>query len=43
VRVELPSVLTVATIAVCVAVTVLLGVVPGPVLDLAGSVGTFVR
>jgi NADH-quinone oxidoreductase subunit N len=38
-----PSLLTSATIAVCVAVTLLLGVVPGPVLDLAGNAGSFVR
>ena len=38
-----PSLLTSATIAVCVVVTLLLGVVPGPVLDLAGNVGSFIR
>ncbi len=38
-----PSLLTSATIAVCVALTVLLGIVPGPVLDLAGNAGSFIR
>jgi len=38
-----PSLLTSATIAVCVLLTVLLGIVPGPVLDLAGNAGSFVR
>jgi NADH-quinone oxidoreductase subunit N len=38
-----PSLLTSATIAVCVAVTLILGVVPGPVLDLAGNAGSFIR
>jgi len=38
-----PSLLTSATIAVCVAVTLFLGVVPGPVLDLAGNAGSFIR
>jgi NADH-quinone oxidoreductase subunit N len=38
-----PSLLTSATIAVCVLVTLLLGVVPGPVLDLAGNAGSFIR
>jgi NADH-quinone oxidoreductase subunit N len=38
-----PSLLTSATIAVCVVVTLLLGIVPGPVLDLAGNAGSFIR
>jgi NADH-quinone oxidoreductase subunit N len=38
-----PSLLTSATITVCVAITLLLGVVPGPVLDLAGNAGSFIR
>jgi NADH-quinone oxidoreductase subunit N len=38
-----PSLLTSATIAACVAMTLLLGVVPGPVLDLAGNAGSFIR
>ena len=38
-----PSLLTSATIAVGLAGTVLLGVVPGPVLDLAGHAGQFLR
>ena len=38
-----PSPLTSATIAVCVALTLLLGVVPGPMLDLAGNAGSFIR
>jgi NADH-quinone oxidoreductase subunit N len=38
-----PSVLTAATIAVGAAVTLVLGVVPGPVLDLAGRAGEFIR
>jgi NADH-quinone oxidoreductase subunit N len=38
-----PSVLTAATIALGVATTVILGVVPGPVLDLAGRAGEFIR
>jgi NADH-quinone oxidoreductase subunit N len=38
-----PSLLTSATIAVCVVATLLLGVVPGPVLDLAGNAGSFIR
>jgi NADH-quinone oxidoreductase subunit N len=43
VRVERPSLATVVVIAVCAGVVLVLGVVPGPVLDLAGSVGTFIR
>jgi NADH-quinone oxidoreductase subunit N len=38
-----PSLLTSATIAVCVVATLLLGIVPGPVLDLAGNAGSFIR
>ncbi|MBZ5740448.1 NADH-quinone oxidoreductase subunit NuoN [Nocardioides mangrovi] len=38
-----PSVLTSATIVVGVAATLVLGVVPGPVLDLAGHAGQFLR
>lgn len=38
-----PSVLTATTIAVGAAVTLVLGVLPGPVLDLAGVAGEFIR
>ncbi|HET6938960.1 MAG TPA: NADH-quinone oxidoreductase subunit NuoN [Nocardioides sp.] len=38
-----PSLLTSATITVCVLITLVLGVVPGPVLDLAGNAGSFIR
>lgn len=38
-----PSVLTSATIVVGVAATLVLGIVPGPVLDLAANAGQFVR
>lgn len=38
-----PSVLTATTIAIGLAVTVVLGIVPGPVLDLAGQAGEFIR
>jgi NADH-quinone oxidoreductase subunit N len=38
-----PSALTAATIVVGVAATLVLGVVPGPVLDLAAHAGQFVR
>ncbi len=41
--VTMPSVLTSATIALAVGVTVLLGVIPGPVLDLAGRAGEFIK
>ena len=41
--VAVPSVLTSGVIAVTVAATVLLGVVPGPVLELAQQAGSFVR
>ena len=38
-----PSVLTTGTIAVTAALTLLLGVVPGPVLDLLADAGSFIR
>jgi len=38
-----PSVLTAIAIAVGAAATLLIGIVPGPVLDLAGSAGQFLR
>lgn len=38
-----PSALTAGAIAVSLAVTVMLGVVPGPVLDLAAQAGEFIR
>ena len=38
-----PSVLTATTIAVGAAVTLVLGVVPGPVLELAATAGEFIR
>jgi NADH-quinone oxidoreductase subunit N len=41
--VTVPSALTSLTIGVCVVLTLLLGVVPGPVLDLAGNAGSFIR
>jgi NADH-quinone oxidoreductase subunit N len=41
--VTVPSALTATTIAVCVAVTLMLGVLPGPLLDLAGLAGEFIR
>jgi NADH-quinone oxidoreductase subunit N len=41
--VSVPSVMTTATVAVCLLVTVLLGVVPGPVLDLVTHAGEFIR
>jgi NADH-quinone oxidoreductase subunit N len=41
--VAMPSVLTTIVIAVGFAVTVALGVVPGPVLDLAAAAGEFIR
>ncbi|WP_370248308.1 NADH-quinone oxidoreductase subunit NuoN [Nocardioides sp.] len=37
------SPLTTATVAVCAVATVVLGVVPGPLLDLAGHAGDFIR
>ena len=39
----MPSVLTSSVIVVAVLATVLLGIVPGPVLDLAQQAGGFVR
>ena len=39
----MPSVLTTVVIAVGFAATVLLGVLPGPVLDLAADAGSFIR
>ena len=41
--VAMPSILTTVVIAVGFAATVLLGVVPGPVLDLAADAGAFIR
>ena len=41
--VTLPSLLTATTIGLGVAVTVVLGLIPGPVLDLAGHAGEFIR
>jgi NADH-quinone oxidoreductase subunit N len=41
--VSMPSVMTTATVGVCLLVTVLLGVVPGPVLDLVTHAGEFIR
>ncbi|MGN6780496.1 MAG: NADH-quinone oxidoreductase subunit NuoN [Marmoricola sp.] len=41
--VTLPSALTSVVIAVGVAATLVLGVVPGPLLDLLGRVGVFIR
>ena len=41
--VSYPSVLTATVIAVSAAVTVALGVLPGPVLDLAAAAGEFIR
>ncbi len=38
-----PSVLTVGTIGVCLAATVVLGVYPGPVFDWVGNAGDFIR
>lgn len=38
-----PSALTAGAIAFSVAVTMILGVIPGPVLDLAGHAGEFIR
>ncbi|WP_345893920.1 NADH-quinone oxidoreductase subunit N [Nocardioides sp. TF02-7] len=43
VAVSQSSLLTVGTVAVCAAATVLLGVVPGPVLDLVVGAGDFIR
>ena len=41
--VAMPSVLTTIVIAVALAATLALGLVPGPVLDLAASAGEFIR
>jgi NADH-quinone oxidoreductase subunit N len=41
--VAMPSILTTVVIAVGFAVPVLLGVLPGPVLDLAANAGSFIR
>jgi len=41
--VTIPSAFTAATIGVGVAVTVVLGLIPGPVLELAGHAGEFIR
>jgi NADH-quinone oxidoreductase subunit N len=41
--VTIPSVLTATTIGLGVAVTVVLGLIPGPVLELAGHAGEFIR
>jgi NADH-quinone oxidoreductase subunit N len=41
--VAVPSALTTAAIALAVAVTVVLGVLPSQVLDLAGQASQFVR
>jgi NADH-quinone oxidoreductase subunit N len=38
-----PSIMTTIVIAVGLAVTVILGVFPGPVLDLAATAGQFIR
>lgn len=38
-----PSVLTSTTVAACAAMTLLLGVLPGPLLELAGRAGEFLR
>ena len=38
-----PSPPTTVTVAVCVIATLVLGVVPGPLLDLAGNAGDFIR
>jgi NADH-quinone oxidoreductase subunit N len=41
--VSAPSVLTIGTVAICLAATLVLGVVPGPVLELVVSAGDFIR
>ena len=41
--VAVPSILTTVAIAVGLAATVVLGIVPGPVLDLAADAGAFIR
>ncbi len=42
-EVTLAAPLTTVTIAVCAAATLALGVIPGPLLDLAGRAGDFIR
>jgi NADH-quinone oxidoreductase subunit N len=39
----MPSMLTAIVITVGLAVTVALGILPGPVLDLAAAAGQFIR
>ena len=41
--VAVPSILTTVVIAVALAATLVLGILPGPVLDLAGTAGAFIR
>jgi NADH-quinone oxidoreductase subunit N len=41
--VAVPSLLTTVSIAVALAATIVLGILPGPLLDLAEAAGTFVR
>ena len=41
--IAVPSILTTVVIALGFAVTVALGILPGPVLDLAGQAGSFIR
>ncbi len=41
--VTMPSILTASVIAIAFAATVVLGLVPGPVLDLAADAGSFIR
>ena len=41
--VAVPSILTTVTIAIGLAATVVLGILPGPVLDLAADAGAFIR
>ena len=41
--VALPSPLTASVIVIGVAATFILGIVPGPLLDLLGRVGVFIR
>jgi NADH-quinone oxidoreductase subunit N len=41
--VAVPSILTTAAITIGAAMTLLLGIVPQPVLDLAGQAGDFIR
>lgn len=38
-----PSLLTTGTVAICLAATLVLGIVPGPVLDLVAGAGEFIR